>query len=94
MTHDMIVKLDIDSLEQFLQLPDLDLDPRLGEGVVVLDAVQHLGHAPEAVRLDVPPHGLVKLLELDVVPGDVSLNKVLKTFRVKAVPCLSTGRAG
>ena len=78
MTHDMIVKLDIDSLEQLLQLPDLDLDPRLGEGVVVLDAVQHLGHAPEAVRLDVPPHGLVKVLELDAAPSHVLVNKVLE----------------
>ena len=67
------------------------LDPRLGEGVVVLDAVQHLGHAPEAVRLDVPPHHLVKILELDAVPSDVNLDKVLKMLiRVKTVSCLST----
>ena len=59
------------------------LYPRLGEGVIVLNTVQDLGHAPEAVRLDVPPHGLVKLLELDVVPGDVSLNKVLKSSESK-----------
>ena len=63
----------------------------MGEGIVVLDAVQHLGHAPEAVRLDVLPHDLVKLLELDAVTGDVNLNKVLKMSRVKTAPCLSTG---
>ena len=77
-SHDMIMKLDIHALEKLLQLSDLHLDPWLGEGVVVLDAVQHLGHAPEAVRLDVLPHDLVKLLELDAVTGDVNLNKVLK----------------
>ena len=77
MTHDMIVKLDIDSLEKFLQLPDLDLDPRLGEGVVVLDAVEHLGHAPEAVRLYVPPHLLIQIRELEAVPRNVLVHEIL-----------------
>ena len=55
----------------------LYLYARLCEGVVVLDAVEHLGHAPEAVRLYVPPHLLIQVGELEAVPRHVLVHEIL-----------------
>ena len=77
MTNDMIVEFDINPLEQLLQLPDFDLDPRLSKGVVVLDPIQNFSHAPETVRFNISPTGLVQTFKLKTVSCYVHINKIL-----------------
>ena len=77
MTNNMIVKFDIDSLQKFLQLPNFDLDPRLSKGVVVLDPIQNFSHAPETVRFNVPPVGLVQTFKLKTVSCYVNIHEIL-----------------
>ena len=69
--------------ETSLSFLDLHLNARLCEGVVVLDAVEDLGHAPEAVRLDVPPHLLIQIRELEAVPRHVLVHEILKKNKIK-----------
>ena len=78
MTNDMIVEFDINSLEQLLQLPDFDLDPRLSKGVVVLDPIQNFSHAPKTVRFNISPTGLVQTLKLKTISCYVFVNKILQ----------------
>ena len=77
MTNDMIVELDINSLQKFLQLPYFDLDPGLSKGVVVLDPIQNFSHAPKAVRFNIFPVGLVQTFKLKTVSCYVHVNKIL-----------------
>ena len=63
--------------ETSLSILGLHLNAGLCEGVVVLYAVEHLGHAPEAVRLYVPPHLLLQVGELEAVPRHVLVHKIL-----------------
>ena len=77
MTNDMIVEFDINSLEQLLQLPDFDLDPRLSKGVVVLDPIQHFSHTPKTVRFNIFPAGLVQTFKLKTVSCYVNIHEIL-----------------
>ena len=78
MTNDMIVELHINSLQKFLQLPDFDLYPRLSKGVVVLDPIQNFSHAPETVRFNILPTGLVQTFKLKTVSCYVHVDKILE----------------
>ena len=42
----------VDATDEFFERVDAELDARLGERVVVLDAVEQLAVAPEAVGLE------------------------------------------
>ena len=48
--------LTVDALRQVPEHVDLPLNARLRERVVVLDAVEQVGRAPESVGLDFLPH--------------------------------------
>ena len=77
MTNDMIVKFDINSLQELLQLPDFHLDPGLSKGVVVLDPIQNFSHAPKTIRFNICSAGLVQTFKLKTVSCYVHVNKIL-----------------
>ena len=51
--HD-IALLTVDATDEFLEWVDAFLNSRLSEGVIILNAVEQLGEAPETVSLQLP----------------------------------------
>ena len=80
---EMLVKLLVDSLNQFFKLTDFELNAGLRKGVVVLNAGQDGGQAPVRVGLDPVPLRLVEK-GLDVEVGRVEDVEALSGFAIGA----------
>jgi hypothetical protein len=66
----------VNAFDKFPESVDLHLDAGLGEGVVVLNAVQQARRAPKTVRLHDAPRLLIQLQEITVFQLHVWVHKV------------------